>query len=217
LSDIFREVDEEVRRDKLAALWKKYGNYVIGAAAALVLGTAASVGWREYRESVRLEEAARYLEAQRLLQQDGGDAGIVALSELADDASTGYGILARLQVAAAQARGGETAAAVATYDALAADTDVDQVYRDLASLLAAMQLLEGGASEEVRRRIEPLQQPGSPWSFNAREIAALLALREGREADARKAFQALADDAEAPTGLRSRAQQMLTALGAPQS
>ena len=44
LSDIFREIDEELRRDSLAQLWKKYGHYVIGLAVLIVIATAAIVG-----------------------------------------------------------------------------------------------------------------------------------------------------------------------------
>ena len=41
VSDIFHEVDEEVRREQLKKLWDRYGNYVVAAAFLLVAAVAA--------------------------------------------------------------------------------------------------------------------------------------------------------------------------------
>ena len=59
MGDIFQEVDEEVRRDRFNKFWKEYGAYVIAAAVALVLGTAASVGWREYNAQRQQEDSEK--------------------------------------------------------------------------------------------------------------------------------------------------------------
>lgn len=213
LSDIFREVDEDVRKDQLTALWKKYGVLVIAAAVALVLGTAASVGWREYQASVRAKEATAYLDAVRALEEAESGPALGALGQLAADGDTGYAVLARLQEAAALLRAGDRQAAVASYDALADDDGAEPIYRDLARLLAALVLLDDGAADAVSARVNALLAPDNPWRFNAREVDAVLDLREGRREAAIGKFKALADDNEAPGGVRSRARQMLAVLG----
>ena len=116
MSDIFREVDEDVRKDQLTALWKKYGVLVIAAAVALVVGTGASVAWREYQASVRDKEAQAYLSAVASLQESGTGPGLGELGRLAAEGDTGYATLARLQEAAALQRSGDLQAAVASYE-----------------------------------------------------------------------------------------------------
>ncbi|MDX1541353.1 MAG: hypothetical protein R3349_08100, partial [Geminicoccaceae bacterium] len=68
--EFIREVDEAVRQDRWMTLWKTYGTYVVGGVVAVVLGTTAGVGWREWQERSRLAEAERYAAASRLLEQD---------------------------------------------------------------------------------------------------------------------------------------------------
>jgi hypothetical protein len=212
VSDIFREVDEEVRKDKFQALWSQYGVYVYIVIGGLVLGTAFNVWWRDYRESQRLEDSARYQAAITLLSQQQSTRAINDLAALAADSGTGYGVIAKLREAAAKAEEGDLGGAVRAYDSLVQDGDVDDVYRDLARLLAAMHLADGGATDEVRDRLAPLLRDDSPWRFSARETNAVLALRDGRRGEARKILQTLVDAAETPSGVRERASVLLAAL-----
>lgn len=213
MADIFQEVDEEVRRDRFAELWKRYGVHFLIACVAVVAATAGWVGYREWRESKRLEYAERYRAAAELAQKSQPAQAADAFAALAQDASGGYAVLARLRLAAAQAESGDRAAAVATYDRLSGDAGVDKVYRDIAALLAAMLLADEAQAGEIDRRLEPLLAPDNPWRHSAREVKGLAAWREGRTDAARQAFQAVVDDAEAPAAVRGRAQQLLQAIG----
>lgn len=213
MADIFEEVDEDVRRDRFAELWKRYGVFFLAACIAVVVATGAWVGYREWRESKRLELAERYRSAAELAQKNQPAQAADAFAALAQDASGGYGVLARLRLAAAQSDSGDRAAAAATYDRLAADGGVEKVYRDLATLLAAMLLADEAPGAEIDRRLETLLGQDNPWRYLAREVKGLTALREGRMDAAKQDFQALADDAEAPGPVRGRAQQLLQAIG----
>jgi hypothetical protein len=212
VSDIFREVDEEVRKDKFQALWKQYGVYVYIVIGALVLGTAFNVWWRDYQQNRRLEDSARYQAAVALLDEQQTTEAINALAALAEDAGTGYAVIARLREAAVKAGEGDLDGAVRAYDMLIQDDGVAQIYRDLARLLSAMHLVDSAAAEAVRERLGPLLQDVSPWRFSAREIDAMLALRDGQRGRAREVLQALVDDAETPAGVRQRASELLAAL-----
>lgn len=212
MSDIFREVDEEVRKDKFQALWKQYGVYVYIVIGALVLGTAFNVWWRDYQQNRRLEDSARYQAAVALLDKQQTTEAINGLAALAEDAGTGYAVIARLREAAVKAGEGDIDGAVRAYDLLIQDDGVAQIYRDLARLLSTMHLVDTAAAEAVRERLGPLLQDASPWRFSAREIDAMLALRDGQRGRAREVLQALVDDAETPTGVRQRASELLAAL-----
>lgn len=212
MADIFREVDEEVRKDRVKALWQRYGMYVYIVIAALILGTAGRQYWQHYQEQRRQQEATSLQSALSALQRQQTSQAINDLDTLARDADTGYAILARLHEAAARAESGDLKGAVRAYDALAADDAVQPVYRDLARLLAAMHMVDSGDPAEVRRRIAPLAADGQPWRFSAREVEAALALRENQREEARKTLQGLADDAETPAGVRARANELLAAM-----
>ena len=136
MTDFFREVDEDVRRDRVIQLWKKYQNWIIGVAIIII---AATGGWRVY-EHFRLKagEAAgtRYDTAVQL-QQDGKSTEAAAIFEsLGKNGPRGYAMLARLSEADALATK-DPAAAIKAYDALAADPGLDAVYQGVARLRAA--------------------------------------------------------------------------------
>ena len=53
MSDIFREIDEELRRDNFRKLWSRYGRYVIAAAVLVLVVAGAIVAWRDHQLSER--------------------------------------------------------------------------------------------------------------------------------------------------------------------
>lgn len=213
MADIFQEVDEDVRRDKAMVLWRKYGSYLIIACVAIVVGTAGRVGWREYKAAQQAEDSSRYVAAARMLEKGDTAGAIASFQSLAADANTGYGVIARFQLAAARVKAGDKDGGLAVYDKIATDDDMDTTFRGLARLQAVMLLVDGGAMDDLNRRLTPLLADGSAWRYSASEIQAILKHREGDTAGARAAFKALSDDASAPAGMRNRAAQMLAALG----
>ncbi|MSO65643.1 MAG: tetratricopeptide repeat protein [Alphaproteobacteria bacterium] len=213
MADIFREVDEDVRRERFEKLWKAYGKYILAAVALVVLAAVATVAWQGYIKSRREATGERF--AQALTQARTGAAGdaATAFEQIAAGTRGGYRALAILQEAAAYIRAGEQAKAVSAYDRLAADGDVDKVLRDLGALLAALHSMDSGREDDVRRRLELLAREGSTWRYSARELLALLTLRGGDSARAKEQFLTLTDDLSAPPGIRARASELLRALG----
>lgn len=211
--NIFREVDEDVRRDRALKLWRAYGKYVITMALAVVLGVAGSVGWKEYRQRQRVAESAQFADALALL--DKGEPGLAAqrFIALANEAGDGYGALARLRAAQSLAAAGDVSGAVALLDRLAGDDGVEPAMRDLARLLAVLHLMDRAEAGELNRRLEPLLREDSVWRASARELSGLVALRQGEIVRAREIFSALGEDAGVPAQLRSRAAEFLAILG----
>ena len=210
---LLREVDEELKKERYAELWKQYGNYVIGAALAVVLGVGGLQGWSVYQAGQREAEGERFAQAMALAQAGRPEEAGVAFASLAGDADAGYATLARLQAAALRARQGDTGGAVDIYDAIAGDSAIDELYRDLAVLLAVMHQLDTGEPAALTARLEPLSADDNPWRYSAMEFTALLAERAGDSRRAREIFTRLGDDPEAPAGLRARARELLSFLG----
>jgi hypothetical protein len=210
LADIFHEIDEDLRRDRMAKLWARYGKYVIGAAALIVLGTALAVAYQNWRQSQYQALGEKYAVAE-LAVRDGDTAkGIAGYEALSAEDKSGYGLLARLQAASLKLKGQDREGGLAALNAVAADTSVDPIYRDLATVLAGLYSVDQAKPEDTIQRMKPLIT--GPWRFTALEVTALAELKAGDKAGALKTFQGLADDLGAPASLRARATEIVNGL-----
>lgn len=209
---LFREVDEEVRQDRLQDLWKRYGIYAAVAAVLIVAGTIAFVLWRDAQQSARDADSSRFLNAV-IQESEAADAALLALRELADDGTTAYRFLAKLREARLLAQEDDTAQALAVFDSVAADADLGDTYRDLARLLAVANGLDVLSQDEVETRIGPLNVAGNPFQVTAREFLAVSAIKAGDTARAEELLRANQADGSAPVASRARATEILTAIG----
>lgn len=212
MSDIFREIDEELRRDNLQQLWARYGKYVIGLALVAVVVTAAVMGWREYQSRQRQAEGVRYAAALDLVRQGKNAEAADAFGALAQGASGGRAALARLEQAAAKVQAGDTDGAILVYDGLAFDASADPIFRDIATLLAARYMLDKGDPTTVMTRLQPLTNAASPWHGLALELTAAAEMKAGDKAKARADFETLAKDNSVSQGVRQRAAEILAAM-----
>ena len=220
--DIFDEVEEEVRAERMRGLLSRYGGLILGA---VLLVVAAVAGWRlrdYYQAQQDHAAAAQYLAALNQVQQVGaaGAAGeasragaVATLTKLAESGPAGYQALARLRLAALAGQAGKKQEALNLYNALATDQSADPLLRELAILLWAEHQIDSGDPQLLQSRLRPLAAPGSPWRPLAERQLALLDLRQNRVAQARDALRRLAVDGAAPSGLRESAQLLLQQLG----
>jgi hypothetical protein len=213
VADIFKEVEEDLRREKLEKLWQRYGRAVIALAVLVVVGTAGSVAWQRYQQHREAQLAEQYGAAIALADPTAGDLAKAdaALANIAD-AGGGYGALAALERAAVKAKAGDLDGAGKIYDGLASDSAAPAALRDLARLLKVMRLMDSGDPAALTALLAPLMAPENPWRFSATELTALLALKSGDQKRATELFTQLADDQAAPSSLRARAAEMAAAL-----
>jgi len=213
VADIFKEVEEDLRREKYEQLWQRYGRWVIALAVLAVLGTAGSVAWQRYQQHREAQLAEQYGAAIALTDPSTGDLAKAdaALANIAD-AGGGYGALASLERAAVKAKAGDIDGAAKIYDAMAADSTTPAALRDLAKLLKVMRLVDSGDPAALTSDLAPLMAPENPWRFTATELTAILALKSGDQKHATELFTQLADDQAAPSSLRARAAEMAAAL-----
>ena len=208
---IFREIDEELRHEHYAKLWKRHGKFVITLAVFLVVGVAGYKGWQSYDTNTRQGESKRFAAVMAANKPEAKSAA--AFAKLAEEDSGGYALLARFQEAAAKAKAGDARGAAEVYRRIAGDSGVDVVYRDLAVVLGVtMEMAAGGNITAMAKRIAPLMADDNPWRHSAREISAAMALKSGDDKKALGLFTQLAQDATTPPGIRKRAAEMVRAI-----
>ena len=210
MADIFHEVDEEVRRERLKKLWDRYSIYVIGAAALIVAVIGAWRGYEYWQAKQAAAAGAAFESALSLSEAGKHDEAEAAFTKIAGEAPAGYRMLARFRAAAdlAQAKPPE---AVKAYDELAADTSLGTTLQDLAAVRAGMLVVDNAPLSEMQRRLDPASAPERSFRHTARDLLALAAWRNHDFAAARRYIDMIATDAETPAGTRARA-EVLSAL-----
>jgi hypothetical protein len=212
VADIFHEVEEDLRRDQAAAIWKKYGNLIIGAALVLVLAVAAQWGWTKYSTRKQLQASADFLAAASTTDVAQREA---ALAKVVADGGA-YGVLARFRLAETAVQAGDKAKARGILQEIANDKGTDQPLRDLATIQAALLELEIGKPETAADLVKDLTKEGSAYRLSALEITGLAAMAAGDKEKAKTNLEALKKAAEtegAGSGFAQRADQLLDRLG----
>jgi hypothetical protein len=218
VSDIFNEIDEDLRAERAKKLLQRYGGLLVAAVVLAVAGVGGFQAWKYYEAKQTTRIADTFIAAMRQADGPAGpgrQAALAGFAAVAAGNNAGYRTLARLREAALMADSGQLPGALALYDAIAADGSVDRLLRDLASLEWAMHQVDSGDPALVAARLGPLAAPDNPWHALAQEEQALLALRQGNKAAARDLLNRLAQDVTAPDGLRGRANALLARLGDP--
>lgn len=213
MTDIFNEVDDELRRDRAEKLWKRYGNHVIAVAAAIVVATAGWVWWTDHQRKQAAADGERFFEAMRKAATGDQDGASTALTTLSRDGKSGFAPLALMYEAGLKARKGDAAGAAAIYRAVAGDANVDAELRDAAAVLSALVTVETTPTAEIDATLARVAAGTSPWRFTAIEISAMAAIKAGNGARAKELYAKIADDPAAPSSLRARAAEMLQAIG----
>jgi hypothetical protein len=213
-SDAFlREVDDELRRDQLAAAWRRWGRIGI---VAVVVGLLLFAGWLYWNN--RVTERAG-VEAEQLKTAYEGLAGgdrveaEATLSRLAESDRDGHRALAQLAQADQLLAAQDAKGAAAKFAVVAADTSLGQPFRDLALLRQTLIEYDTLAPQTVVERLRPLATPGNAWFPTAAELTAVAYARQGRRDLAGRLFGQIARQENAPETTRQRAVQMASAMG----
>jgi hypothetical protein len=211
VTELFNEVDEEVRREQLKKLWDRYSIYIVAAA---ILVVAAVGGWRgyEYLEAQKAAEASAAFDAAiELADQNKGTEAEAAFDKVATTAPSGYRMLARLR-AAGEVAARDPKAGAKLYDDLAADRSIGAEQQDLARIRSAGLLLDTDTYPNILQRLEAAAKPEATFRHTARELLALSAWRANDTTAARQWLDMIANDGETPSAMRQRAESLQALL-----
>jgi len=203
MSDIFQEVEEDVRRERYEQLWKKYGNYVVAAAVVLVLAVGGYQAWKAYDLNQRQQISDRYQAAQALAEAGKATEAEAAFLELSKDRHTGYATLAKLHLAGAYLAQGKRDPALTLLRELT--TNSDPAISNAARLRLAWMEADARPRNEVEAILAPLNVADNPWRFAAAEVLAYMDFKSGSRTQAETDYLKLSQELEAPANLRQRA------------
>jgi len=212
MSDIFQEVEEDVRRERYEQLWKKYGNYVIAAAAVLVLVVAGYQAWAAYDTNQRQQVSDKYEGAQKIAGTGKAADAEPQFAELSQSGYSGYATLSKFNLVGAYLAQNKRDQAVALLRELTEYSD-DEV-SSIARLRLAWLEADARPRGELLPIVEPLTAADNPWRFAAAEVLAYAELRGGSRVQAEADYLKLSQEAEASPGLRDRAAAILQYLRA---
>jgi hypothetical protein len=209
----YREVDEELRREQMASVWKRYGLWMIAGVILLLAAIGGAIWWQNRQEVEAGERAELLTGVFEDIQAGRGASAAPKLDQLASEGSDGYRAAALLTKGALAVEAGKDAEAVSAYKAVAADEDIAQPYRDLALIRQTAVEFDTIAPALVIERLKPMAVAGNPWLGSAGELVAIAYLKQQKPELAGQIFAAMAKDEAVPQSIRSRAVQMAGALG----
>lgn len=198
MADVFDEIEDDLRQEKLKAFWRENGSWIIGSAIAAVVMTAALVFWRDWTQRQNERETAALIEVVE--KKD-----IAAFDAYMETAGKNHAVLAQFSAAALALEKGDQAKALAIYETVSTLRGVDKIWRDLALLLSLSERLSTADPALLKKEIAGLTAEKNVWRHSARELQGLLAAREGDFKAAADVMAELSGDAAAPEDLRRRA------------
>jgi hypothetical protein len=207
-SEVFREVDEEYRRDQMIAFWRRYGT-VIAAAAVVVMIIALGINYYFQRQRAEKEaETARFEAMLSGIQPGAEQEAIQKLANYAAGAKPMQATLAMLTEASLRQRAGNLTAAAQVYHQIADGNQAPEDLKDLAVVRLGYIAVDSDKPEPLIPRLQAIADKASPWRYSAREAIALLTAKAGQRDQAAKMFSDLAQAPGAPIDLAERARAL---------
>lgn len=209
----FREVDDEVRRDRVEKAARRYG-VIVGVVVVLALvALGGTLWWRSHRADVAGVHGEQLTAAMSDLSAGHDAQATKTLQTLVDAGDKGYASLARMLLADMAVKNNKPADASKGFLALANDTAAPKDLRDVALLRATSIDFDRLPPAEVVNRLKPLAVAGEPWFGSAGELTGIAYIRMNQPKQAGQLFAAIAKDKTVPASIRSRVAQLAGDMG----
>ena len=208
-----REVDEALREQQMQDAAQKYGVPIAIIIVLIIAGVGGWLWWDGSKTAAQEDRGERFTMALDRIRQGQSESADDMLAKLANEKDSGTAVLARLTQAGVELEAGRTDEAVKIYDAIAADGDVPQLMRNLATVRAVAAQFDELKPQDVIDRLKPLAVAGNPWFGSAGEMVAMAYMEQGKDDLAGPLFAELARDEDVPESIRRRAGQMAGILG----
>ena len=209
---LLREVDDELRREQLEKLWKRYSSVILSGAALIV----ASVGGYQFLEHRRITTAesagSDFASALRLDGDKKADDAAKSFQVIADTGPKGYAALAKLHIAGDLVKAGKADEALKAYEALANDASSDELLKSYAQLQAASLRMADAGWTEIQNRLTPLAGDKGAFKVSARELLGVAAYKTGKLDEARKYLEPLLIDPSASRAIQERIKILMAGI-----
>ena len=209
-----REVDEELRREQIQTMWKRYGRFGLGAVVFGLAAFAAFLFWRAETQKKAEARSEQLSEVIADIQAGRKTAAAKKVDALLTDGGKGYRVVAVFTKAAITADKGDTKAAAALYGGVVADESVAQPFRDMALIRQTLIEYDSLKPQQVIDRLKPLANKDNAFFGTAGELTAIALIQTNRSTEAGRLLAAVASDPETPQSLRDRARRLAMSLGA---
>lgn len=203
MTDLLREIDEELERERMFALWAKYKSLILTLACGLIIGTASYTAWQDHTQTENTKRSVALFDIMSRTTQPEPERLEAIQSFGRTYQGEGQAILAQFLAAEMLMRSKQAPQAVAVLEKLAQDKSLSDIMRQYAGLLAIQLQLDTGDVAVLQQKITPLTVPGQPWRFSALTMKALLLARGGDRAQAQTIIASIEKDPEAPSAMRS--------------
>jgi len=208
-----REVDDDLRRDRMEQFMKRYGAWLVVAVILFLVAVAGYLYWQKKQQQKASAQSEELMAIYNDIGAGKTDAAKKKLQPLENASSDLVRSLALLTEAAIALDANDRDTALAKYKTVSADNDLPDPYRDLALVRATSLEFDKLKPEEVISRMEPLTKPGNPWFGSAGELTAMAYIKQGHNDQAGRLFAAIAADKQVPETMRNRAVQIAGTLG----
>ncbi|MBU1211759.1 MAG: tetratricopeptide repeat protein [Alphaproteobacteria bacterium] len=212
-----REIKQELDRERMENIWKRYGTLIVGAGALVVIAVAGFQIWNTMQTRAAQEAGASYEQALDAVFEKKLDEAAVKFSEIAKSGPTGYATLAEMQYAATLKEQGKPQEAVAEFEKVSKRDGADELIGGFAALQAAALRVGEADFKEMQNRLEPFIKDGEPWRFNALELLAVAAIEAGQVDEAKAAFEKILAEPNVPPAMRQRANLRMLQLASGES
>jgi hypothetical protein len=217
--DIFDEVDEDLRAERMGRFARRYAIAFIVFGALLIVGVAGWQVWLWHRNHEDAKAATAFIAVLDKAAERGSAADRLAIAHefgaVAESSPAGYAALSRLNQASLLADAGQLGQAETIWNGLMNDGSINPVLRQVATLGWAAHEIDTAEPSLIQARLEVLAAEGNPWRPIALQYLALLDLRVGHRDDAERTLQEVANDISTPDDMRRMANGLAQALGAP--
>ena len=207
MTDFFKELEDDIREERIISLWHKYGKFVIGLAVILVVGTSAYVFWQHIKNKAQIRRHVSFSQSLDLLNQGKKEDALKAFHDLAAEGG-GYGKLAQLYEASLLPH------PEALYTKISQENPADPALSKLPKILLAARALD---NPEVLASLEPLTAPNNAWAPLSLELLALGNLKRGDPVKAAKLYIKMLQETSLTPDEKLRAGMMLSQLDVPSS
>lgn len=212
-NELFREIEEDLERQRYEELWKRYGGFVVGIAVLIILMTSGYAVWQSRKIEHNQKISSELIQYLRHDQLDPAKQAEELEKFAVQNPSEVAGILAKFYAATLEVKANNKEKAEALYDEISKDNKADLVFRQFADLMWVQLRFDVEDSAVLQARLDPLMSPQGPWRYSAEEYEAYIALRTGQKDKAHEFFALLSQEASVPTSIHDRAEAMLRYIG----